>query len=196
MSPTAPCRPHPTIDTALVNAPLPAVDITETHVTVAAKDRRGLLADIAGALALHRLDVISADVSTIDERGYIRISMVQRYGSPPDRTRLDVDLRKAALGQLPMDRLVRGGRTKAASPVVSWHRDVATDAVVLEIRAADAPGLLYRITSALANAGADVRAARVATLGAEVVDAFYLVGVWGTAEERTIVTDELDKALM
>jgi [protein-PII] uridylyltransferase len=188
--------PPPTIDTALVNAPLPAVDITESHVTVAAADRRGLLADVAGALALHRLDVIGADVTTVGDVGHIRLSVSQRYGSPPDRTRLDLDLRRAAIGDLPMDRLVRGGRTKAAAPVVSWHRDVATDAVVLEVRAADAPGLLYRITSALATAGADVRAARVATLGAEVVDAFYLVGAWVSADDRVALTDELDKALM
>jgi [protein-PII] uridylyltransferase len=52
------------------------------------------------------------------------------------------------------------------------------------LRAADAAGLLYRVTSALDEAGAQVRAARISTLGADVVDAFYLVGPWSDEAER------------
>jgi [protein-PII] uridylyltransferase len=47
---------------------------------------------------------------------------------------------------------------------------------LLEVRATDEPGLLYRLTTALADIGVDLRAARVSTLGADVVDAFYLNG--------------------
>jgi [protein-PII] uridylyltransferase len=57
---------------------------------------------------------------------------------------------------------------------VTWHSDVSSDAIVLELRCTDASGLLYRVTRALADEGANVRAARVATLGVDVVDAFYL----------------------
>jgi [protein-PII] uridylyltransferase len=70
---------------------------------------------------------------------------------------------------------------------VVWHREAATDAVVLELRAADAAGLLYRVTSALDTAGGQVRAARISTLGADVVDAFYLVGDWSSETERNRV---------
>jgi [protein-PII] uridylyltransferase len=76
------------------------------------------------------------------------------------------------------------GRGRAASPRVVWHREIATDAVVLELRAADSAGLLYRVTPALDVAGADVRAARISTLGGDVVDAFYLVGGWPDAADR------------
>jgi [protein-PII] uridylyltransferase len=71
----------------------------------------------------------------------------------------------------------RGRRATLTEPVVSWHAD-ATDAAVVELRASDSPGLLYRVTRALERAGADVRSARVATLGGDVVDAFYLAGAW------------------
>ncbi|MEU8613624.1 [protein-PII] uridylyltransferase, partial [Actinoplanes sp. NPDC048791] len=74
----------------------------------------------------------------------------------------------------------RGG----AAPRVVWHRAAATDAVVLELRAADSAGLLFRVASALDEAGAEVRAARISTLGSDVVDAFYLVGAWAEASER------------
>jgi [protein-PII] uridylyltransferase len=78
----------------------------------------------------------------------------------------------------------RGG---SASPRVVWQRDVATDAVVLELRAADSPGLLYRVTTALDEAGAEIRAARISTLGSDVVDVFYLVGAGSEAAQRTRV---------
>jgi UTP:GlnB (protein PII) uridylyltransferase len=45
---------------------------------------------------------------------------------------------------------------------------------VVEVRAHDAPGLLWRVGRALGECGLDVRAARVETLGAEVVDVFYV----------------------
>ena len=52
-------------------------------------------------------------------------------------------------------------------------------ATVVEVRAADALGVLHRITGALAAAGLDVRTAHISTLGADVVDAFYVVGPGG-----------------
>ena len=47
-------------------------------------------------------------------------------------------------------------------------------ATVVEVRAHDAPGLLWRVGRALGECGLNVRAARVETLGAEVVDVFYV----------------------
>ena len=43
-------------------------------------------------------------------------------------------------------------------------------------QAHDAPGLLWRVGRALGECGLNVRAARVETLGAEVVDVFYVTG--------------------
>ena len=55
----------------------------------------------------------------------------------------------------------------------------SASATVLEVRAHDAPGLLFRVARILAAEGLDVRAARVETLGAEAVDAFYLTDADG-----------------
>ncbi|HKD97306.1 MAG TPA: [protein-PII] uridylyltransferase [Micromonosporaceae bacterium] len=182
--PTAPAdRPVP-------SGPLPIVEVTDEEVTVVAPDRRGLLAAVAGALALHRLDVLAADTWTVGERAVVRARVATRYGRAVDRTRLVLDLREAAEGDLPADRLARlggAGRVRGREPTVSWHTD-ATEAVVVELRAPDAPGLLHRVTGALAALGADVRAARVATLGGDVVDAFYLVGPWSDEVGRRKVS--------
>ena len=180
--------PAPTPDPGLVAGPLPAVHVNGERVAVAADDRRGLLAAVAGCLALHRLDVVTADVSTVDGRALVQCAVQTRYGAPPDAEALRVDLRRAALGQIPERLTRRPTRTGgAAAPRVVWHRDAATDAAVLELRAADAPGLLYRVARALEAAGADVRAARISTLGGDVVDAFYLVGPWSDPTERAEV---------
>ena len=172
--------------------PLPAVDITDDAVRVAAIGRRGLLAAVAGVLALHRLDVIGADTWTAGDRAVVRVTVAPRFSAAPDRTRLGLDLRLAATGEMSADRFARLATSRATratrtEPVVSWHAD-ATDASVVELRAADAPGLLYRVTQALQRCDVDVRAARVATLGGDVVDAFYLAGSWPDPTVRAQVT--------
>ncbi|WP_228986848.1 [protein-PII] uridylyltransferase [Micromonospora sp. DH13] len=181
-----PAPPAP--DPALLDGPLPVVHLTGDRVAVAAADRRGLLATVAGCLALHRLEVLSADASTVDGRALVECRVQPRYGLPPDPIALGGDLRRAVAGDVSVTQRLRGralaARGSGAAPRVVWHRDAATDAVLLELRAADAAGLLYRVTCALDEAGAQVRAARISTLGGDVVDAFYLVGGWPADDER------------
>ncbi len=181
-----PAPPAP--DPALVAGPLPVVHLGEDRVSVAAADRRGLLATVAGCLALHRLEVISADAATVDGRALVQCRVQPRYGLAPNPIALSADLRRAVGGDVSVIQRLRGralaARSQGAAPRVVWHREAATDAVLLELRAADAAGLLYRVTCALDDAGAQVRAARISTLGGDVVDAFYLVGGWPPDEER------------
>ncbi|SCL21283.1 [protein-PII] uridylyltransferase [Micromonospora rhizosphaerae] len=181
-----PAPPAP--DPALVAGPLPVVHLAEDRVAVAAADRRGLLATVAGCLALHRLEVLSADASTVDGRALVECRVQPRYGLAPDPIALSADLRRAVTGDVSVTQRLRGralaARGAGAAPRVVWHREAATDAVLLELRAADAAGLLYRVTCALDEAGAQVRAARISTLGGDVVDAFYLVGGWPSDADR------------
>ncbi|MCW3813550.1 [protein-PII] uridylyltransferase [Micromonospora sp. DR5-3] len=184
-----PAPPAP--DPALVAGPLPVVHVGEDRVSVAAADRRGLLATVAGCLALHRLEVISADASTVDGRALVECRVQPRYGLAPDPVALTADLRRAVAGDVSVTQRLRGralaARGQGAAPRVVWHRTAATDAVLLELRAADAAGLLYRVTCALDEAGAQVRAARISTLGADVVDVFYLVGGAPSESDRARV---------
>ncbi|MCA2215137.1 [protein-PII] uridylyltransferase [Jidongwangia harbinensis] len=186
-APPAPPEPDP----ELLHGDLPAVHLDGDRVAVAAADRRGLLAAAAACLAMHRLDVVTADASTVDSRAIVEFRTQPRYGSPADPVALAADLRRVAAGDISVTQRLRAramtGRGNAASPRVVWHREAATDAVVLELRAADSAGLLYRVTTALDEAGAEVRAARISTLGGDVVDAFYLVGAWSDAADRSRV---------
>jgi [protein-PII] uridylyltransferase len=116
------------------------------------------------------------------------------FGAAPEPGRLAAELRRALRGDLPVaERLAarergydRGG--PAVTPAVLWHDGAASDAVVLEVRAADRIGLLYRLARAIAAAGGRVRAARIGTLGAVAVDTFYLVGTVDRARIGAAVT--------
>jgi [protein-PII] uridylyltransferase len=83
-------------------------------------------------------------------------------------------LERHARATAPGPRLAKGG-IPVAPPKVTLVEDASRTATVVEVRAHDAPGLLWRIGQALGECGLDVRAARVETLGAEAVDVFYVV---------------------
>lgn len=186
--PDAPPRP---------DGPLPAVRVTEERVTVTANDRHGMLAAVAGTLALHRLEVVTADASMVDGLAYVSCAVQPRFGGPVDLPGLAADLRRAVTGELPVARtLARRARPDAeaaVAPRLVWHS--ATRAALLEVRATDSPGLLYRVSHALEQAGAIVRAARISTLGAQVVDAFYLEGTWDDRSSRASIEHAVFAAL-
>ncbi|WP_370347457.1 ACT domain-containing protein [Catenulispora sp. EB89] len=156
----------------------------EQTVSVAAPDRIGLLAAVAGVLALHRLTIRAATTETVDGVN------VQRWVVAADwstalQDRLREDVRAALAGTLDVaarlasrDAGERRNRLVAA-PSVAVLPGASASATVLEVKARDAPGLLYRVASALAGTGVSVRSARVSTLGAEAVDVFYVVTATG-----------------
>jgi [protein-PII] uridylyltransferase len=186
-----PAPPDP--DPELLSGDLPAVHLDGDRVAVAAADRRGLLAAVAACLAMHRLDVVAADASTVDGRAIVEFRTQPRYGSPADPVALAADLRRVVAGDVSVTQRLRAramsARGGTASPRVVWQGQKATDAAIVELRAADSAGLLYRVATALDEAGAEVRAARISTLGGDVVDAFYLVGAWTDEADRDRVAE-------
>jgi [protein-PII] uridylyltransferase len=175
--------PVPPETASLVERDGVALEVEGERLTVVAPDRRGLLWRVAGVLALHRLDVRAATVSTTDGLAVVRLEAHPRHGREPDWRRLTDDLRRAFEDRLPLERRLaeREAAYRQPAPLRPPPRvlfdDRASDrATVVEVRCADGPAVLYRITRALDSSGARVRSARIATYGAEVVDAFYVLG--------------------
>jgi [protein-PII] uridylyltransferase len=175
------------------------VRIEGDQVIVIAPGDVDLLSATAGVLALHRLDVYAADAAEFGEKATaVVLRAAPRFGSPPDSGLLAADLRRAVRGGLHVgEQLSRREASDAVTipappPRVLWLHDVATDATVLELRAADRRGLLYRVTAALESVSAPVRAARVSTFGADAVDAFYLVGGYQDPARRA----EVERAVL
>jgi [protein-PII] uridylyltransferase len=169
----------------------PAATVRGSEVTVVAPDRPGLLWRAAGVLASHRLAVRSANATSVGGTAVTVFDVEPEFGEPPDPTLVAGDLRRMLLGRLDVeDRLERRARAApprgavVPAPKVTLVDDASETATVVEVRAHDAPGLLWRMGRALGECGLNVRAARVETLGAEVVDVFYV-----TDEDGQPLTD-------
>jgi [protein-PII] uridylyltransferase len=177
-----PPAPAPLADwqEALVARGGPLLEARGDEVTVVAPDAPGLLSSAAGVLALHRLDVRSASVLSRGGTGITVFRVEPRFGSLPDWSVVQADLRRALAGELDLPGVLAAreaayARGPGSAPSVRLLDDVSETATVVEVRAADALGVLHRITGALKAAGLDVRTAHISTLGADVVDAFYVV---------------------
>jgi [protein-PII] uridylyltransferase len=174
-------------------------------VTVVAPDRSGLVAAVAGVLAVHRLQARTATIETIGDRAVLVWTVMTEFGDPPREETLREDVRRALDGRLDVaERLKarlaeRRGRTiRHAEPRVALLPEASAAATVVEVRTHDEPALLYRLAGAIAECGVSIRSAVVETLGAEAVDVFYLVDSTGAAlraDEAARVTAALSSIL-
>jgi [protein-PII] uridylyltransferase len=173
------------------------------RLDIALPDDLGVLALIAGVLRLRHVRVLGAEVESVflGDQGIIdgrhregelwavqRWTVAAEYGALPDIARLRTDLRAALAGRLNLEartaareaEYAADTRTRlVAPPAISLPAGASELATVVEVRAHDTPGLLYRVAGAIARAAANITSARVATLGAEAVDVFYLTDVEG-----------------
>ncbi len=170
----------------------PQLEITSLDglhaVTVVAHDRIGLFADVAGLLAAQGLSVRSALVRTVDQIAVDTWSVSAR--DLPDAAVLRTGLQRLAEGDLTvLDRLARreaswrpASSSTDTEPRVLVLAGASQKATVLEVRAADRPGLLHALGAAVRDAGVDLRSAHVATHAGRAVDVLYLAEPAGTGE--------------
>lgn len=153
-------------------------------VTVIAPDSPGLLSDAAGVLALHSLRVLSAALGVEGASAVDTFVVAPRFGDPPDPGLLRQELIRATAGELDVPAAlakrereastVGRSRYAQAQPRVIWADTAVPGQAILELRAEDRIGLLSRLAAELAVCGADVRWAKVVTMGSAVIDSFCL----------------------
>ncbi|MFB9313870.1 [protein-PII] uridylyltransferase [Nocardioides plantarum] len=184
--------PAITTDDVLVPADLrpDAVAIEVEHladgsrVTTIAHDRVGLLADFAAMFALQRVPIRAARVWAQGDHG---VSVWEVASDEVDaailRTkydaivggRLDPGTRFASAASAPASGSASGSDPATGlAPSVVVRAEASEQATVLEVRAADRPGVVYLVCAALASLDVAVRSAHVDTLGPQAVDVFYL----------------------
>jgi [protein-PII] uridylyltransferase len=205
-----PHRPRPVIlsedEQRRVDAGVLDVVPDGNQVMIVAPDRTGLLAVVAGVLALRGVAVRSA-VTRSGEIGpggdgeawvssdgvpmaVLHLVVAPSLDVMPDWDRVLADLNAALDGRLSLDeRLAErerayAGRRRAlrAQPVrirVTVDNDAASERTLVEVRGPDRGPVLYQVARALTGTGAMIDAALVNTLGAEVVDVFYVTGSSG-----------------
>ncbi|MFI8307960.1 [protein-PII] uridylyltransferase [Streptomyces sp. NPDC085927] len=183
------------------------------ELLIAVPDQAGVLPAVAGVLALHRLTVRTAELRTLELPEGVEGSVLlldwrvaAEYGSLPQAARLRADLVRALDGTLNI-----AGRLAERDAAYPRRRGVVPPparvtvapaasrlATVIEVRAQDAPGLLFRIGQALEDAAVRVRSAHASTLGANAVDAFYVTWPNGSplpGEEAAAVARGLEETL-
>ncbi|MCF3131626.1 [protein-PII] uridylyltransferase [Streptomyces olivochromogenes] len=184
------------------------------ELLIAVPDQPGVLPAVAGVLAVHRLTVRTAELRTlslpddVDDGSVLLLDwrVAAEYGSLPQAARLRADLVRALDGSLDVagrlaerDAAYPRRRGWIAPPArVTVASAASRHATVIEVRAQDAPGLLFRIGQALEDARVRVRSAHVSTLGANAVDAFYVTGTDGSplpGDEAATVARKLEEAL-
>lgn len=180
-------------------------DASANILRVVAFDRPGLFSRIAGTLSLRGLTVLAADAYSADGMAASQFR-VESGSDPIDWDGVCDDLRLVVDGRLALEaRLSERARmyqtrsstfSLAAPASVRIDNHASNEATVVEVHAPNRLGVLYRITRALADLDLDIRLAKVATLGQEVVDTFYVCTSGGAKVEDREHIRELEKAIL
>ncbi len=174
-------------------------------LTVVAPDRPGLFSRVAGTLALKAVAVRGADAVSADGMAASRFVIEPGPGGcdwddVATSVGLALDGRLALAARVAQrsspSRAQPRGRALLAPPRVRVDNHASATSTVVEVRAPDQVGVLYRITAALAELDLDIRMAKVATLGSEVVDTFYVSTAAGDKVSDRAHARELERAIL
>lgn len=183
------------------------IEASGSLLTVMSDDRPGMFSRVAGVLAMHGLDVLAAAAySSEDGRALEEFRVCDRVRDEPPWERVVADLELALDGHLAVHaRVMARARTYARRapgsrhpvvPSVTFENHASDDATVIDVRAKDAIGTLYRITRTLAEFDLDIRFAKVQTMGSDALDAFYVRDRSGAklTEQRRLA--EIERAIL
>jgi [protein-PII] uridylyltransferase len=170
-------------------------DRNAAEVLVAARDREGLFADLAQAIASLGGNVVGARIFTSAQGAaldafYVQDASGAPYGreNPRGLARLVEAISAAGRGQTPAPEAKKAsdlGRAAAFSiaPSVTVDNDASADATVIEVSGRDRPGLLAALARILAEAELSIQSAHIDNYGERAVDAFYVVTRFGKLTE-------------
>ena len=182
------------------------VEPHEHGAVIVAPDATGLLALEVATLGVHGQDVRRACTSTIGSVAVGDFVVEPRLPTVIDWDRFRADLAGALADPIAIaarlaerahrySSAARPTAARAAQPRVLVD-NTASRATVVEVRAADAIGVLYDITSAFAGLGVRVEQAYVSTLGHEVVDSFYVTDASGGRIESPDAVQRVTSAVL
>jgi [protein-PII] uridylyltransferase len=182
-----------------------------TELTICAKDRTGLFAAMAGTLTGHGINILSVDVYTREDGVVLDTFKLTESidGEPVAAARwpaVESSLRDAVAGRHDVGAAVekwkdgaprkakRRGPQRPVKPSVRFDSDSSAERTVVEVRAEDELGLVYKIASTLAALGLDIHFAKIATEKSHALDVFYVTG--GEGKLQTDQMAEVERRLL
>jgi [protein-PII] uridylyltransferase len=158
-------------------------------------------------LALHGFDIRGASAYGADSAMALEVFRgVDAFGrlDAAGQTTVERDVRAALSGELPLrarleERIKRYAQARSARAEgvrVAFDLEASTAATVVEVHAPDEVALLARVAAVFTDLDLDVTAALVSTLGARVVDVFYVRDRHGAKLTDPLTLDRLRATLV
>ncbi|HXG17287.1 MAG TPA: [protein-PII] uridylyltransferase [Calidithermus sp.] len=182
-------------------------DLGSSDLVVVTRDLPGLFALIAGTLAAHGVNIVSAQIATRADGIAIDTFQVndptaEPVTSPAVWARLRAALRAVITGEEKVEALLArrrsAGRPAVAAPApakVTVDNTLSDAFTVVEVKCPDRLGLLYQITRTLSAAGLDIVSARIATEIDQAYDTFYVHDGRGRKVEDPDAVERIRTAL-
>ncbi len=182
------------------------IEGVEDHLVVVSPDRPGLFSRVAGVLSLNGLTVLEAAGHTDEGMAIEQFRVQNNYSDEVRWDRVTRDLEKVLDGRLALEARLAERRKVyhrprrlpglVTHPEVIVDNDLSHTDTVLEVRAPDAMGVLWRITRALHELDLDITSAKVQTIQTDAVDSFYVRDAGGSKVTDIEYLDEIRRALM
>ncbi len=163
-----------------------------------APDRRGLLADVAGAISRSGANILGARVFTLKHGWAVQTWLLQDAAKRPLDARSGMPRLRRELNTM----FTASGTPPPLPSYPSWHKKHNHFAIagqvfinngdsetctIIEVDCMDSPGLLHAICRALHEAQINIASAHINTYGERAVDVFYVKDSYGfkiTRESR------------
>ena len=172
------------------------------EITVMSWDKPGLLSRSAGILTLHSLNIMSAQLFTMNDQIALLIftcRLPERHGAAMDWDAVRNDMDRLLNGKLALDYRIAAHSAQRGRPRKTF-RTAASNIIIdnkssgmytiLEVYTVDRIGLLYTISRTLYELQIRIFVAKIATRDDRVADVFYIMT---TNREKVIDPEQIEE---